>query len=115
MSIAQLFIAGVIPGILLALLFMGYIIVWALLNPDKMPPADAELPFMDKLRASGSLIPVVLLIAAVLGSIYAGIATATEAAAAGRGRLAAAVGRRRARSTGRPSATRCSVRPACTA
>jgi C4-dicarboxylate transporter, DctM subunit len=82
-SIAQLFIAGVFPGILLAALFMGYVIVWALLNPDKVPPADARTTLLEKLYASRSLIPVVLLIAAVLGSIYAGIATATEAAAIG--------------------------------
>jgi hypothetical protein len=82
-SIAQLFIAGVLPGILLATLFSGYVIVWALLNPDKVPPADRKTTFMEKLSESRSLIPVVLLIVAVLGSIYAGIATATEAAAVG--------------------------------
>ncbi|MBT9501339.1 MAG: TRAP transporter large permease subunit [Burkholderiaceae bacterium] len=82
-SISDLFIAGVLPGIMLAGLFSGYLIFWALRNPDKVPPADAPMSFMEKLRASGSLIPVVLLISAVLGSIYAGIATATEAAAVG--------------------------------
>jgi len=82
-SISDLFIAGVLPGIMLAGLFSGYLIFWALRNPDKVPPADAAMSFMEKLRASGSLIPVVLLIGAVLGSIYAGIATATEAAAVG--------------------------------
>lgn len=82
-SIAQLFIAGVIPGILLALLFSGYIMVWALRHPEQVPPRDPPMPLREKLRASGSLIPVVLLIAGVLGSIYAGIATATEAAAVG--------------------------------
>ena len=82
-SIARLFIAGVIPGILLAVLFSGYIAVWALLNPGKIPPPDARMSFMQKLAASRSLIPVTLLILAVLGSIYAGIATATEAAAVG--------------------------------
>jgi tripartite ATP-independent transporter DctM subunit len=82
-SIARLFIAGVIPGILLAVLFSGYIAIWALANPDKVPPADAPMSFMQKLAASRSLIPVTLLILAVLGSIYAGIATATEAAAVG--------------------------------
>jgi len=82
-SIAQLFIAGVIPGILLALLFSGYIMVWALRHPEQVPPRDPPLPLREKLRASGSLIPVVLLITGVLGSIYAGIATATEAAAVG--------------------------------
>jgi tripartite ATP-independent transporter DctM subunit len=82
-SIAQLFIAGVLPGILLALLFSGYLAVWALLNPGKVPPRDAPLSFGAKLRESRHLLPVLLLIAAVLGSIYAGIATATEAAALG--------------------------------
>lgn len=82
-SIARLFIAGVVPGILLALLFSGYIGVWALLNPAKVPAPDARMSFAQKLHASRSLIPVTLLILAVLGSIYAGIATATEAAAVG--------------------------------
>ncbi len=82
-SIAKLFIAGVIPGLMLATLFSGYIAVWALLRPDQVPPADERTTFMQKLSASRSLIPVVLLIVAVLGSIYSGIATATEAAAVG--------------------------------
>ncbi|MGL5001726.1 MAG: TRAP transporter large permease, partial [Casimicrobium sp.] len=82
-SISKLFIAGVIPGIMLALLFSGYIAVWALLNPSKVPAASRNYSFLEKLYESRHLIPVVLLIAAVLGSIYAGIATATEAAAVG--------------------------------
>ena len=82
-SIARLFIAGVVPGILLGALFSGYIILWALRNPTLVPAADAKMSFAQKLNASRSLIPVVLLITAVLGSIYAGIATATEAAAVG--------------------------------
>ena len=82
-SIAQLFIAGVLPGLLLALLFSGYIAFWALRNPSLVPPADTRMSFMEKLRESRHLIPVVLLIVAVLGSIYSGIATATEAAAVG--------------------------------
>ena len=82
-SIAKLFIAGVLPGILLAALFSGFLVVWALLNPDQVPAPDAVLTFKEKLHESRHLIPVVLLIMAVLGSIYAGIATATEAAAVG--------------------------------
>ena len=82
-SIAQLFIAGVLPGIMLALLFSGYLVIWALRHPELVPPADAPMSFMQKLVESRHLIPVMLLIAAVLGSIYAGIATATEAAALG--------------------------------
>jgi C4-dicarboxylate transporter, DctM subunit len=82
-SISKLFIAGVLPGIMLACLFSGYIMFWALRNPHLVPPADAPMTFMEKLNQSRSLIPVVLLIVAVLGSIYVGIATATEAAAIG--------------------------------
>jgi C4-dicarboxylate transporter DctM subunit len=82
-SIAQLFIAGVLPGMLLAALFSGYLVWWALRHPDQVPPADARMSFATKLWESRHLIPVVLLIVAVLGSIYAGIATATEAAAVG--------------------------------
>ncbi|MBK9364278.1 MAG: TRAP transporter large permease subunit [Rubrivivax sp.] len=82
-SIAQLFIAGVFPGILLAALFSGYLMVWAWRHPTQVPPADRVMSFGEKLRESRHLIPVVLLIAAVLGSIYSGVATATEAAAVG--------------------------------
>ena len=82
-SIAKLFIAGIIPGIFLAILFMGYIIFWAWRNPSQVPPADAEMTFRQKVYQSRNLIPVMLLIASVLGSIYSGVATATEAAAIG--------------------------------
>src|SRR5665811_198924 len=82
-SIARLFIAGVLPGVLLMSLFSGYIILWALLNPDKTPPSDIHMSFAEKLYASRLLIPTVLLIAAVIGSIYSGIATPTEAAVLG--------------------------------
>ncbi|MEP6656964.1 MAG: TRAP transporter large permease subunit [Betaproteobacteria bacterium] len=82
-SIAQLFVAGVVPGIMLATLFSGYIVVWALLHPQLIPAATARTTLLQKIYASRHLIPVMLLIGAVLGSIYAGIATATEAAAFG--------------------------------
>jgi tripartite ATP-independent transporter DctM subunit len=82
-SIARLFIAGVIPGILLAVLFMGYVMAWALANPGQVPPIERRTTFAEKIYASRNLIPVVTLIVLVLGSIYAGVATATEAAAFG--------------------------------
>jgi C4-dicarboxylate transporter DctM subunit len=82
-SIAKLFVAGVLPGLMLAALFSGHLMVWALLNPDKVPRSDARLSFLQKLGESRHLIPVVLLIGGVIGSIYTGIATATEAAAVG--------------------------------
>ncbi|MEW6464639.1 MAG: TRAP transporter large permease subunit [Pseudomonadota bacterium] len=82
-SISRLFIAGVLPGVMLAALFSGYIMLWALRHPQQIPRSHERLTLAQKLAASRSLIPVVLLIAAVLGSIYSGIATATEAAAVG--------------------------------
>jgi C4-dicarboxylate transporter, DctM subunit len=82
-SITKLFIAGVFPGLLLAGLFMGYVVIWSLLNPEKIPAPDRHFSFKEKLYESRHLIPVVLLIVLVLGSIYVGIATATEAAALG--------------------------------
>ena len=82
-SIAKLFMAGVLPGLLLALLFSGWLMGWAILNPAKVPKADTGMTFGQKLRESRHLIPVVLLIGAVVASIYTGIATATEAAALG--------------------------------
>ncbi|MCU0927263.1 MAG: TRAP transporter large permease subunit, partial [Hydrogenophaga sp.] len=82
-SIAKMFVAGVIPGLLLGAIFSGYLIIWALMNPDKVPKADAGMRFVDKLRASSELMPVVFLIGGVIGSIYSGFATATEAAALG--------------------------------
>ena len=82
-SIARLFIAGILPGILLAALFMGYVMIWGLLNRDSIPPSDIVMRLRDKIWASRQLIPVIGLILLVLGSIYAGIATATESAALG--------------------------------
>ena len=82
-SIARLFVAGIIPGIVLASLFSGYIAVWAALHPGRIPVPDRTKTFAEKIHESRHLIPVVLLIAAVLGSIYSGVATATEAAAVG--------------------------------
>ena len=82
-SIAKLFIAGIIPGIMIALIFMSYVVIWSLINKKKMPKILEEYSFFEKLRKSKQLIPVILLILAVIGSIYTGIATATEAASLG--------------------------------
>ncbi|MDP1687330.1 TRAP transporter large permease [Hydrogenophaga sp.] len=82
-SIAKLFVAGVLPGLMLASLFSGHLIIWALLNPDKVPKSDASMTLAQKLSESRHLIPVILLIGGVIGTIYTGIATATEAAAVG--------------------------------
>ncbi len=68
---------------MLVCMFMGYVIVWSLLNRDKVPPIDIAMTLMEKIRAARSLIPVVLLIAGVIGTIYTGFASPTEAAAVG--------------------------------
>ncbi len=82
-SIAQLFVAGVVPGVLLAALFSGYLVAWSLVHREAIPRIAERSTLWQKLYASRHLLPVVALIGAVLGSIYAGIATATEAAAFG--------------------------------
>tara|TARA_B100000586_G_scaffold233124_1_gene182705 strand:- start:1063 stop:2292 length:1230 start_codon:yes stop_codon:yes gene_type:complete len=82
-SIAKLFIAGIIPGIVLALLFMTYVVGWSLKNKKIMPVISEDFSFLEKIKQSGQLLPVIFLIFAVIGSIYAGIATATEAASLG--------------------------------
>ena len=82
-SIGKLFIAGVLPGAMLVVLFMGYVALWTTLNPSRVPPSDYDFTFGQRLWASRRLIPVVTLIACVIGSIYAGVATPTEAAALG--------------------------------
>jgi tripartite ATP-independent transporter DctM subunit len=82
-SVLQVFLGGFLPGLLVMALYMGYIIVWSLLNPDKTPPRDPVLPLREKLRQSARLAPCLLLIAAVFLSLILGFATATECAAFG--------------------------------
>lgn len=82
-SIIRMFLAGIVPGLLLLVLFSGYIMIWALLHPDRMPQASIRMTFMERVRASANLIPVVLLIVAVFISMMSGLATANEAAAFG--------------------------------
>ncbi|MEM9443286.1 MAG: TRAP transporter large permease subunit, partial [Pseudomonadota bacterium] len=82
-SISKLFMAGVLPGLTLGLLFMGYIAFWSFTRRDEVPPPEPALTLAEKVRQSRFLIPVICLILTVLGSIYLGFATATEAAAFG--------------------------------
>ena len=82
-SIVRVFIAGMIPGILVMVLFSAYIAIWAMLNPDKQPAKEPALSFREKMRASAQLIPCTILIIAVIGTMFIGWATATEAAAFG--------------------------------
>ncbi|SPU49261.1 TRAP transporter large permease [Bordetella trematum] len=82
-SVARLFMAGILPGLLLMALFMGYVMVWSMIHRDQVPPRDPPMPLLAKLWNSRRLIPVVLLIVAVIGTIYGGVATPTEAATFG--------------------------------
>lgn len=82
-SIIKLFIAGIIPGLVLASLFMAYIMAWHFLRPDQRPPPEPIMSSANMLAESRFLIPVLLLVFSVIGSMYFGWATATEAAAVG--------------------------------
>jgi len=82
-SVLQVFLGGFLPGLLVMALYMGYVIIWSLLNPDKTPPRDPSIPFREKLRQSAKLMPCLILIAAVFLSLILGFATATECAAWG--------------------------------
>jgi tripartite ATP-independent transporter DctM subunit len=79
-SIVRIFLAGFLPGFLLMALFSGYIIVWALLNPDKTPRFEDDRSMKERIIATGQLIPCILLIVFVCWVMVAGYATATEAA-----------------------------------
>ncbi len=82
-SIRELFLAGVLPGLVLALMFMAYVALASKFSRNFNPDPEPPMSFMDKVRNSRFLIPVILLILLVIGSMYGGWATATEAAAFG--------------------------------
>jgi len=82
-SILQVFLAGFIPGLLVMGLYCGYIALWSLLHPRRMPPPEPALSLREKLRESANLIPCLLLIALVFATLIFGWATATECAAWG--------------------------------
>jgi tripartite ATP-independent transporter DctM subunit len=82
-SIIKLFVAGILPGLLLMGLFSLYIIGWALLNPGKAPPAEPRVGWWERIVLGRYLFPVVALIVGLMVVMYFGIATATEAAAVG--------------------------------
>lgn len=82
-SIARLFIAGIVPGIMLVGLFMGYVVVWSLLYPGGVPQESLAVSWRARITGLRRLAPVVLLIAGVIASIYLGIASPTDAAAVG--------------------------------
>jgi tripartite ATP-independent transporter DctM subunit len=82
-SIIKVFLAGFIPGLVLTLLFSGYVVAWALLNPAKTPRDEFRLSFSEKLHRARHLIPCLVLIVFIVWVMVVGWATATEAAAFG--------------------------------
>jgi tripartite ATP-independent transporter DctM subunit len=82
-SITKLFMAGVFPGLVLAGMFMAYVAIAAKLSKNFNPIPEPRTTFLWKVKNSRSLIPVMILITVVIGSMYLGYATATEAAAFG--------------------------------
>jgi tripartite ATP-independent transporter DctM subunit len=82
-SIIQLFLAGFLPGLLVMLLYSGYIAGWATLNPGKQPPPEPALSLQEKIRESRNLLPITLLIVLIVVTLIFGWATATECAAFG--------------------------------
>lgn len=82
-SITQLFFAGVLPGLVLALMFMGYVALYSKFSSQWNPTTERGMSFSEKIANSRFLLPVICLILVVIGSMYMGIATATEAAAFG--------------------------------
>ncbi|MDP6218330.1 MAG: TRAP transporter large permease subunit, partial [Alphaproteobacteria bacterium] len=82
-SITKLFFAGILPGLVLALMFMTYVAIYSRMSKTWNPKIDPVMTFSEKLKNSRFLIPVLCLIAVVIGSMYFGFATATEAAAFG--------------------------------
>ena len=82
-SITKLFMAGVIPGLILSLLFMLYIVFWYFYFPNERPENDESIGLKQMFSESKFLLPILALVIIVIGSMYFGWATATEAAAVG--------------------------------
>ena len=82
-SIAKLFAAGLFPGLMMAGLYSGYIMIVALLRPGIEPVKQDHVRFIEILRGILELLPILILMVVVLGSIYSGLATPSEAAAVG--------------------------------
>jgi C4-dicarboxylate transporter, DctM subunit len=82
-SIGRLFMAGILPGLVLAGMYSLYIAIACLLRPEAVPASDERYTMRQRMVALKDLVPVVLLIVLVLGGIYAGLTTPTEAAAIG--------------------------------
>ncbi len=81
--IGKLLIAGFLPGIMIALSFIILIVIWSVLIPGSAPRDKSKVYWSERLRSLPSVLPIMILFLAVMGSIYFGIATPTEAAAIG--------------------------------
>ncbi|MFN0301881.1 MAG: TRAP transporter large permease [Burkholderiales bacterium] len=81
-SIIKLFVAGILPGLLVVVLFSAYIVCWALAHPDQIP-LEVRLSWRDRMRASKELLPSLVLVAGVITGLFSGVATATEIGALG--------------------------------
>jgi tripartite ATP-independent transporter DctM subunit len=82
-SIARLFIAGILPGLMLVGIFVLYVLIRAWVNPNLIPNETFDMSFLQKVRASGRLLPVIGIIVGVIASIYSGVASPTDAAGVG--------------------------------
>lgn len=82
-SIARLFLAGILPGVMLAVMFSSYVMLWAWMNKDRMPEPEPKPTWGERFEALTLLLPTVVLIVTVIGSIYGGFASPTEAAVVG--------------------------------
>lgn len=82
-SIARLFIAAILPGLMLVAIFALYIMIRAWREPELFPQEPMNMRFLEKMRASGRLLPVLGIVLGVIGSIYTGVASPTDAAAVG--------------------------------
>jgi len=82
-SIARLFLAGILPALLLMALFSTYVVIQGLRYPEKFPEREPRMPLWERIKLLRLMLPIVLLFIAVIGSIYMGVATPTEAAAIG--------------------------------
>jgi tripartite ATP-independent transporter DctM subunit len=82
-SFLKLFIAGILPGLLVTALFSGYIVIWSLANKDQIPTAGGVPSLGERLRATKHLVPCLVLIAGVIAGMFSGLATATEIGALG--------------------------------
>lgn len=82
-SIGRLFVAGILPGLMIGAMFMGYIFVKSLRRPDLAPHDGNRQSLAATIRGFGQVWPLLVLVLAVIGSIIGGIATPTEAAGVG--------------------------------